>query len=169
MRIVSENKEGKMNLILWRHAEAEDGAPDLERGLTDKGRRQADAAARWLRPYLNDQVDVWASQALRSQQTAEALGLPYAVKPELNPINHVEELPALIAAHKGSDYLILVGHQPWLGQLCSYLLNGGWLAGQYWSVKKSSIWWFGVKVDEGGRLCAKLKAAMTPQLLLPED
>ena len=158
-----------MNLILWRHAEAEDGAPDLERGLTDKGRRQADAAARWLRPYLNDQVDVWASQALRSQQTAEALGLPYAVKSELNPINHVEELPALIAAHKGSDYLILVGHQPWLGQLCSYLLNGGWLAGQYWSVKKSSIWWFGVKVDEGGRLCAKLKAAMTPQLLLPED
>ena len=158
-----------MNLILWRHAEAEDGAPDLERGLTDKGRRQADAAARWLRPYLNDQVDVWASQALRSQQTAKALGLPYAVKHELNPINHVEELPALIAAHKGSDYLILVGHQPWLGQLCSYLLNGGWLAGQYWSVKKSSIWWFGVKVDEGGRLCAKLKAAMTPQLLLPED
>ena len=158
-----------MNLILWRHAEAEDGVPDLERGLTDKGRRQADAAARWLRPYLNDQVDVWASQALRSQQTAEALGLPYAVKSELNPINHVEELPALIAAHKGSDYLILVGHQPWLGLLCSYLLNGGWLAGQYWSVKKSSIWWFGVKVDEGGRLCAKLKAAMTPQLLLPED
>ena len=158
-----------MNLILWRHAEAEDGVPDLERGLTDKGRRQADAAARWLRPYLNDQVDVWASQALRSQQTAKALGLPYAVKPELNPINHVEELPALIAAHKGADYLILVGHQPWLGQLCSYLLNGGWLAGQYWSVKKSSIWWFGVKVDEGGRLCAKLKAAMTPQLLLPED
>ena len=158
-----------MNLILWRHAEAEDGAPDLERGLTDKGRRQADAAARWLRPYLNDQVDVWASQALRSQQTAKALGLPYAVKPELNPINQVEELPALIAAHKGANYLILVGHQPWLGQLCSYLLNGGWLAGQYWSVKKSSIWWFGVKVDEGGRLCAKLKAAMTPQLLLPED
>ena len=104
-----------MNLILWRHAEAEDGVPDLERGLTDKGRQQADAAARWLRPYLNDQVDVWASQALRSQQTAEALGLPYAVKPELNPINHVEELPALIAAHKGADYLILVGHQPWLG------------------------------------------------------
>lgn len=158
-----------MNLILWRHAEAEDGVPDLERGFTDKGRQQADAAARWLRPYLNNQVEVWASQALRSRQTAEALGLPYAVKPELNPINHVEELPALIAAHKGADYLILVGHQPWLGQLCSYLLNGGWLAGNYWSVKKSGIWWFGVKVDEGGRLCAKLKAAMTPQLLLPED
>ena len=46
-----------MNLILWRHAEAEDGVPDLERGLTDKGRRQADAAARWLRPYLNSRVE----------------------------------------------------------------------------------------------------------------
>ncbi|OAM30439.1 phosphohistidine phosphatase [Eikenella sp. NML03-A-027] len=158
-----------MNLILWRHAEAEYGVPDLERGLTDKGRQQADAAAKWLRLYLNGRVEVWASQALRSRQTAEALGLPYTVKPKLNPINRVEELPALIAAHKRADYLILVGHQPWLGQLCGYLLNGSWLSGQYWSVRKSGIWWFGVKVDEVGRLCAKLKAAMTPQLLLPGD
>ena len=86
----------------------------------------------------------------------------------LNVLHHRFKI-TLIAAHKGADYLILVGHQPWLGQLCSYLLNGGWLAGQYWSVKKSGIWWFGVKSGEGGRLCAKLKAAMTPQLLLPED
>ena len=158
-----------MNLILWRHAEAEDGAPDLERELTANGWRQAAASAEWLRPYLNGRTEVWASQAKRSRQTAEALGLPYTVRPELNPINRVEELPALIAAHKGADYLILAGHQPWLGQLCSYLLNGGWLAGQYWTVKKSGIWWFGVKSGEGGRLDAKLKAAMTPQLLLPED
>ncbi|WP_238480168.1 SixA phosphatase family protein [Eikenella glucosivorans] len=156
-----------MNLILWRHAEAEDGSPDLERELTAKGRQQAAASAEWLRPYLNGRVEVWVSQARRSRQTAEALGLPYAVKPELNPINHVEALPALIAAHEGADYLILVGHQPWLGQLCSYLLNGGWLAGSYWTVKKSGIWWFGVKSAADGRLYAKLKAAITPQLLLP--
>ena len=30
-----------MELILWRHAEAEDGYPDLERALTEKGHEQA--------------------------------------------------------------------------------------------------------------------------------
>ena len=29
-----------MDLIVWRHAEAEDGVPDLERRLTGKGRKQ---------------------------------------------------------------------------------------------------------------------------------
>ena len=37
-----------MNLILWRHAEAEDGADDLQRALTGKGRRQAARMAQWL-------------------------------------------------------------------------------------------------------------------------
>ena len=30
-----------MDLILWRHAEAEPGEPDLERALTPKGVKQA--------------------------------------------------------------------------------------------------------------------------------
>ena len=30
-----------MELILWRHAEAEEGYPDLERALTEKGHEQA--------------------------------------------------------------------------------------------------------------------------------
>ena len=30
-----------MDLILWRHADAEDGADDLARQLTAKGRKQA--------------------------------------------------------------------------------------------------------------------------------
>jgi len=37
-----------MDLILWRNAEAEEGARDLERRLTAKGRRQADRIALWL-------------------------------------------------------------------------------------------------------------------------
>ena len=158
-----------MNLILWRHAEAEDGGTDLARRLTDKGLQQAAASADWLRPYLTGRIEVWTSQAQRSQSTAEALGRPYSVKPELNPVNRVDELPALIASRVPSDdFLILVGHQPWLGQLCSYLLNGAWLAGSYWGVKKSGIWWFAIKTGNDGRLYAKLKAAMTPQLLLPD-
>jgi len=44
-----------MNLILWRHAEAEDFAPsDLARALTTKGRKQAQNVAKWLRTRLPD-------------------------------------------------------------------------------------------------------------------
>ena len=39
-----------MELILWRHAEAEDGIPDLDRKLTAKGRKQAEKMAAFLRP-----------------------------------------------------------------------------------------------------------------------
>ena len=38
-----------MDLILWRHAEAEYGPPDLQRKLTGKGIRQAQYSAAWLR------------------------------------------------------------------------------------------------------------------------
>ena len=42
-----------MDLILWRHAEAEDGVgkPDTERELTKRGRKQAERMAEWLRPH----------------------------------------------------------------------------------------------------------------------
>ena len=39
-----------MELILWRHAEAEDGVPDSARELTDKGLKQARVMAEWLKP-----------------------------------------------------------------------------------------------------------------------
>jgi phosphohistidine phosphatase len=38
-----------MELILWRHAEAEDGIPDMARELTSKGKKQAKHMAAWLK------------------------------------------------------------------------------------------------------------------------
>ena len=37
-----------MNLILWRHAEAEDTTPDLKRVLTKRGLKDAALMAQWL-------------------------------------------------------------------------------------------------------------------------
>ena len=34
-------EESAMDLLLWRHAEAEDGIPDLKRKLTKRGEKQA--------------------------------------------------------------------------------------------------------------------------------
>ncbi|HSO07654.1 MAG TPA: histidine phosphatase family protein, partial [Pelomicrobium sp.] len=64
-----------MDLILWRHAEAEDGVPDLARKLTPKGVKQAKRIAKWLRPRLPADTRVIVSPARRALQTAEALGM----------------------------------------------------------------------------------------------
>ena len=37
-----------MDLLLWRHAEAEEGLNDFERALTMRGEKQAKSVARWL-------------------------------------------------------------------------------------------------------------------------
>src|SRR5437879_984519 len=63
-----------MDLILWRHAEAEDGSPDASRKLTKHGREQAKRVAAWLKPRLPKRCEILASPAVRTQETAAALG-----------------------------------------------------------------------------------------------
>ena len=56
-----------MDLILWRHAEAEDTVPDLSRELTRKGCKQAQKMATWLKGQFPDEAhfEHYASEALR--------------------------------------------------------------------------------------------------------
>src|SRR5687767_291721 len=57
-----------MDLILWRHAEAEDGlpgAPDAGRELTARGRRQAMKMAGWLDRNLPSGCRILCSPARR--------------------------------------------------------------------------------------------------------
>ena len=124
-----------MNIILWRHAEAEYGPPDLERALTENGRRQASTIAAWLRRHLPQDAQVWASEAARSRQTADYLTQDYAVLAALNPDINARTLPRLFERLSGNDTVVLVGHQPWLGELSRFLLNGHWQGEAYWSYK----------------------------------
>src|SRR5438477_12429982 len=62
-----------MDLILWRHCEAEPGEPDLGRRLTSKGTKQAERMAEWLERHLPDSCRILVSPADRAQQTALAL------------------------------------------------------------------------------------------------
>ena len=73
-----------MDLILWRHAEAEDGVPDAKRKLTDKGQKQAQQMAAWLRDHLPQNTRILVSPAIRTQQTAQALDLPFETLIEVN-------------------------------------------------------------------------------------
>src|SRR5258708_17929308 len=74
-----------MDLILWRHADAEPGEPDVGRRLTAKGLKQAERVAAWLDGPLPHTTRLLSSPAERAQQTARALKRTLRVVPELAP------------------------------------------------------------------------------------
>ncbi|HEX6136244.1 MAG TPA: histidine phosphatase family protein, partial [Casimicrobiaceae bacterium] len=74
-----------MHLILWRHAEAEAGEPDLARRLTAKGVKQAARTGKWLDEHLPANCRILVSPAKRAQQTAEALKRKFRTRDELAP------------------------------------------------------------------------------------
>src|SRR6266571_1384433 len=82
-----------MELILWRHAEAEDGSPDSARKLTEHGREQALRVAAWLKPRLPGNCEVLVSPAARAQQTAQALGVAFVMSPAVGTDAVADEEP----------------------------------------------------------------------------
>jgi phosphohistidine phosphatase len=101
--------------VIWllRHGDAQDGSPDSERPLTDKGREQSRAAGAAL-AALGVELDAClTSPKVRAADTAriacEQLGdLEPQVEPKLagGPFDAVE-----LAAGLGEEVL-LVGHEP---------------------------------------------------------
>lgn len=156
-----------MELILWRHAEAEDGSDDLARSLTRKGQKQAREMATWLRPRLPNDYRLFASEAVRSQQTASFLSKRLEIIPSFNPGATPEAVLASLGLPEGNDNkkaVVLVGHQPYIGQVAAQLLSGQNLD---WSVKKGAVWWIDLRPSEDGdaELTARLKVMMTPGML----
>lgn len=138
-----------MDLILWRHAEAEVIAPgqdDLQRALTPKGERQARRMAAWLNHRLAASTRVLVSPALRCRQTAEALGREARVVPTIAPDAPIAALIEAARWPKASEPVLLCGHQPTLGLLVAQLLAG---VDQEWAVKKGAVWWLRWRQRDG--------------------
>ena len=135
-----------MELILWRHAEAEDGLSDDARALTAKGEKQADKMATFLRAILPHDTRVLASPAKRAQQTAQAFTNHFTTEPGVG----LGALPSAIlkAANWPDDEgtVLIVGHQPVLGEVAALLMTGHATS---WSVKKGAVWWFSRRAREG--------------------
>jgi broad specificity phosphatase PhoE len=74
-----------MDLILWRHADADDGVDDMRRALTDIGRKQAKQVGKWLDAHLPDDTRILVSPATRAQETARGLGRAYETVEALAP------------------------------------------------------------------------------------
>ena len=138
-----------MDLILWRHAEAEIIAPgqdDLQRALTPKGERQARRMAAWLNHRLAATTRVLVSPALRCRQTADALGREVRIVPTLAPDAPIAALIEASRWPKASEPVLICGHQPTLGQLAAHLLAG---VEQDWPVKKGAVWWLRWRQRDG--------------------
>ena len=132
-----------MDLLLWRHAEAEDGEDDLKRRLTERGQKQARTMAAWISEHQPKDLRIIVSPAVRTQQTAEALKLPFETHRKIGPDACVSELIAASGWPHAQGAVLIVGHQPSLGRLASLLL-----AGQEadWSIKKGALWWLSNRV-----------------------
>ena len=139
-----------MDAILWRHADADPGGPDLARELTPKGREQAARMAAWLRRHLPTDFVVLASPAVRAQQTAQALGAAIRTEASLAP---GAAPPAIVSAARAGPTVVVVGHQPDLGRAISSLLCG---ADRDWPLEKGALCWIR---DRG------LRALVSPDLL----
>ncbi len=150
-----------MELILWRHADAEDGILDAERKLTAKGIRQAENMAAWLKERLPKETVVLVSPAKRAQQTARALTAKFEIRPELGTGTAPQVVLKAAGWPHGKDAVVIVGHQPTLGQAAALLLTG---TAAEWSLKKGAVWWITHRARHG-QSETLLRAVMSPELL----
>ena len=150
-----------MDLILWRHADAQDGTPDLERPLTAKGRKQAERMAAWLNAHLPKDTHILASPARRTRETADALGREYEVDKQLAPGADAAHLLAAVGWPEATGAVLVVGHQPTLGETACLLLFG---ETRPLSLKKGGVLWLTNRV-RGQLPQTTIKAAMTAEML----
>jgi phosphohistidine phosphatase len=130
-----------MDLILWRHAEAQDWTPgcdDMARRLTSRGEKQAARMAAWLDRQLPDNTRILVSPARRTEQTASALGRKFKTKEELGSEGTVAQLLELVQWPDAKGCVLVVGHQPTLGQTIAQLIG---LSDTECPVKKGAVWW----------------------------
>ena len=159
-----------MDLILWRHAEAEDwpednplAAADLDRSLTPRGEKQAARVAVWLDRQLPEGTRILVSPARRCVQTAEALmalGRKFKVRPELAPDANPADLLALVQWPQAKTPILVIGHQPTLGQTIAQLVG----LKSDCPVKKGALWWLRNR-DRDGRSQTVVVAVQSPEVL----
>ena len=150
-----------MDLILWRHAEAEPGEPDLERALTAKGHKQARRMGEWLTTQLPDNCKILVSPALRTLQTAEGLGRKFKIHADLAPGAEPDQVLRAANWPSAKETVLVIGHQPTLGQVAALLMAG---EEQDWEMRKAAVWWLAQR-DPGDAMSIYLKAVMGPELI----
>jgi len=125
-----------MHLLIIRHAIAEDrdsfagsGKSDDLRPLTDEGRAKMELGAAGLRALLPDITLLASGPLARAQQTAEIVGKEYglevgATTDSLRPRAAFADFATWIAERGPQDVVAIVGHEPHLSALATWLICG---------------------------------------------
>lgn len=153
-----------MDLVLWRHAEAHEAAPqedDLARALTARGEKQASRMAIWLDRQLPQGARLLASPARRTEQTIAALGRKYKLSDALAPDSPLEGLLDVTQWPTARGTTLVVGHQPVLGQVVAQLLG---MQPAMCAVRKGAVWWLRHRVRDGVAQTVLL-TVQSPELL----
>lgn len=123
-------------MLVIRHAIAEDrvefarsGKPDEERPLTSVGRSRMERASRGLQSIVPT-IDLIASSPLeRAKQTADVVAAVYG-KPSVQIVSALSGggdlggIAEWLNTQREREVVALVGHEPDLSALISYLLTG---------------------------------------------
>jgi phosphohistidine phosphatase len=163
-----------MRLLVVRHGIAEDrdawartGEDDTLRPLTDEGRRKMRGVARGL-ARVGPTPDVLASSPLtRAVQTADILDRAYGgvetmVLEQLTPERHPADLLGWLRMCASESTIAVVGHEPHLSDLLSWLLTGR--EGSFIQLKKGGACL--LSFQENARAgSAMLRWALTPTQL----
>jgi phosphohistidine phosphatase len=153
-----------MDLIIWRHAEAEEageGEDDMERALTSRGEKQAARMAGWLDRVLPETVRIVSSPARRCEQTALALGRKYKTSNELMPAATAEDILEAAQWPHAKQPVVVVGHQPALGQAVAKLLG---LKHDACPIRKGAAWWIRTRERDGHQQTVVI-AVQSPDVL----
>jgi len=138
-----------MELILWRHAEAEahksDQAADQKRVLTPKGARHASRVGAWLDRQLPSHCRILSSPATRCVQTAEGLGRKFQIVEALNTDSTPHAVLEAAGWPNARQPVVIVGHNPLLGQVASLIFSG---QVQDWKIRKASVFWISHKGED---------------------
>lgn len=153
-----------MDLIFWRHAEAEEekrGQGDLQRALTGRGEKQAARMAQWLDRHMPEATRILCSPALRCEQTVLALGRKYQLREGLAPDVAPQSLLQEAGWPASRQTVLIVGHQPTLGHTVAHLMG---VESRNFPIRKGAVWWLRTRKRNGDQQTLVL-TAQSPELL----
>jgi phosphohistidine phosphatase len=150
-----------MQLLVIRHGIAEDaetfaatGKDDSRRPLTKAGKRKMKEAAAGLQELVETVDVIAASPLVRAQQTAEIVAEAYgdiSVKTveALSPGSHPSDLVDWLGKHASAEVVAVVGHEPHLGMLVTWLMT---------EARESRV-----EMSKGGAALLKFESRVSPR------
>lgn len=130
-----------MDLLLWRHADALDAAPDISRGLSRRGHEQARKIGAWLSAHVPANLLAVVSPSVRTRETFACLKADDCEVSHYLPLYEgakVEDILDYIGWPDATRPVLVVGHQPLLGDIAATILTPGVFPGAF---RKGNLVW----------------------------